>query len=787
MAHPQPHFAEEAGLVQYQSVSNTTCEKTHFKLSHEAHECADSIPNSNLMVCAVQYLEYSHNAGCEDLTMKYNEEHVKRKRLFNEIQEAKVLFVLIEDVFADASPMTGSNSRFVGSNSVNEHRSPSHCCNQSSDTPGTLAKSFGTCSKPTIPSVAPLRRSTSSCSTPTLSLASRPVQSGGATLGPHKPSEALGQPSKALLNTPQLSLTATNLTEMSNNDEVTSQTIGPYSTQPNEVNPNPNSAHTQPSGSMGSLYSLDSGSLNITAHKLDGKNYLQWAQSVKLGICGRGKLGYITGDLPAPLSNDPTYKELDLYLDTTPLCANCTIIQQQQLEKERVFEFLTGLNSNLGEVRGCLVGRAPFPETEEAFYEDLSSGRMIGSARIRNELYLFERQHPVNEFSSLLCLGSSFVSNSCSNIQTFPPEQGNPTISSENPPTSPKNTEPEGHPQDQNVQKEIRVYSRRERNKQVMNPQHSQMPNPVMEPLPSKDPGILPSNKELDLDIPIALKKGTRSCTQYPISKFISYSKLSSPFKAFTSNLPNVVIPRNIEEALDSPQWKAAVLEEIRAPKHNGMWKLVELPPDKKVIGCKWVFTIKFNANGSIERYKARLVSKGFTQTYGIDYTETFALVAKLNTIKNLLSLDVNMDWELHQLDVKNTFLNGELEEEVYMSQPPGFEESLKITTVCKLKSLYGLKQSPRAWFNRFLKVVKWLGYIQGQTDHTLFVKHLGSGKIAVLIVYVDDIIITGNHIEEINSIKEMLGKEFEVKDLGALKYFLGMEFARSKKGISVS
>ena len=309
-----------------------------------------------------------------------------------------------------------------------------------------------------------------------------------------------------------------------------------------------------------------------------------------------------------------------------------------------------------------------------------------------------------------------------------------------------------------------------------------------MEPLPSKDPGIFPSNNQSDLNIPIALRKGIRSCTHHPISKFISYSKLSSPFRAFTSSLSDVVIPRNIEEALDSPQWKAAVFEEIRALKKNETWKLVELPPDTKVVGCKWVFTVKYNASGSIERYKARLVAKGFTQTYGIDYTETFAPVAKLNTIRVLLSVAVNLDWELHQLDVKNAFLNGDLEEEVYMSQPPGFEEPLKTNTVCKLnKSLYGLKQSPRAWFNRFLKVVKGFGYSQGQTDHTLFVKHSEIGKMAVLIVYVDDIIITGNHIEEINSMKRMLAKEFEVKDLGTLKYFLGMEFARSKKGISVS
>ena len=122
------------------------------------------------------------------------------------------------------------------------------------------------------------------------------------------------------------------------------------------------------------------------------------------------------------------------------------------------------------------------------------------------------------------------------------------------------------------------------------------------------------------------------------------------------------------------------------------------------------------------------------------------------------------------------------------MCQPPGFEEELESQTVCKLnKSLYGLKQSPRAWFDRFSKVIKKFGYIQGQADHTLFVKDSGQEKITILIVYVDDIIVTGNDSKEVEKIKQMMAKEFEVKDLGALRYFLGMEFARSKKGISVS
>ena len=212
------------------------------------------------------------------------------------------------------------------------------------------------------------------------------------------------------------------------------------------------------------------------------------------------------------------------------------------------------------------------------------------------------------------------------------------------------------------------------------------------------------------------------------------------------------------------------------------------MPAGKKTVGCKWVFIIKFKVEGKIERYKARLVAKGYTQTYGLDYQETFAPAAKMNTIRTLLSLAAEYDWFLNQLDVKNAFLHGNLEEEVFMDAPPGFENAIGAGKVCKLKkSLYGLKQSPRTWFEKFTKSIRSKGLHQSQGDHTLFFKHGDNGKIAALVVYVDDIILMENDENEATRLKEELNKEFEIKDLGNLKYFLGIEVARSRKGILIS
>lgn len=197
---------------------------------------------------------------------------------------------------------------------------------------------------------------------------------------------------------------------------------------------------------------------------------------------------------------------------------------------------------------------------------------------------------------------------------------------------------------------------------------------------------------------------------------------------------------------------------------------------------------MKSKANESIDRFKAWLVAKSYTQSYGIDYHETFAPVAKLNTVRVLLSLATNLDWSLHQLDVKNVFLNGDLKEELYMEILQGLEDYTNVNKVCKLKKfLYGLKRSPRAWFNRFTKALRRLGYAKCQVDHTLFIKHLTHEKASILIVYVDDIVITSDDEGETQRLKQYLAKGFEIKDLGSLQYFLGMEMAWSRRGISVS
>ncbi|RVW94271.1 Retrovirus-related Pol polyprotein from transposon TNT 1-94 [Vitis vinifera] len=244
--------------------------------------------------------------------------------------------------------------------------------------------------------------------------------------------------------------------------------------------------------------------------------------------------------------------------------------------------------------------------------------------------------------------------------------------------------------------------------------------------------------------------------------------------------------PTSYAEAASHSHWQEAMQSELAALEANHTWSLTSLPPGKKPIGCRWVYKIKRHSDGTIERFKARLVAKGYTQLEGIDYHDTFSPTAKMITVRCLLALAAAQNWSLHQLDVNNAFLHGDLHEEIYMSPPPGLRRQGE-NLVCHLhKSLYGLKQASRQWFAKFSTAIQAAGFVQSKADYSLFTCRKGKSFTALLI-YVDDILITGNDVNAIVALKQFLHSHFRIKDLGDLKYFLGIEVSRSKKGISIS
>ena len=256
------------------------------------------------------------------------------------------------------------------------------------------------------------------------------------------------------------------------------------------------------------------------------------------------------------------------------------------------------------------------------------------------------------------------------------------------------------------------------------------------------------------------------------------------------ANVATLEDPLNVCEAMrseDASKWEAAMQEEYDSLMANGTWELASLPKGRKSVGCKWVFRTKRDASGDVIRHKARLVAKGFSQVAGVDFLETFAPVAKFNTIRCILALGAALDLEIHQMDVKTAFLNGELEEDIYMSQPQGFEEKDFEHLVCKLKkSLYGLKQSPRAWYQRIDSFFTKEGFTRSEADHSLYIKQT-SEYLLIVLIYVDDLIILASLLEKLAWLKAKLNAEFKMSDLGELMYCLGVEFKRNRKARTIT
>uniref|UniRef100_A0A803PAZ4 Reverse transcriptase Ty1/copia-type domain-containing protein n=1 Tax=Cannabis sativa TaxID=3483 RepID=A0A803PAZ4_CANSA len=247
--------------------------------------------------------------------------------------------------------------------------------------------------------------------------------------------------------------------------------------------------------------------------------------------------------------------------------------------------------------------------------------------------------------------------------------------------------------------------------------------------------------------------------------------------------------PHTVEEALLHEGWNCLMQDEMTALRRNRTWTLVPRSSlrSPNIVGCKWVHKIKYNADGSLQRLKSRLVAKGFHQRSGVDFVETFSPVIKASTVQVVLTIAVTYNWEIRQLDVNNAFLNGILEEDVFMMQPSGFEDTGKPDYVCKLnKSIYGLRQAPRLWYDQLRRTLVEWNFENSKADSSLFLKKT-SKYVIIVLIYVDDIIVTGSSSGEIEKFVVKLNKIFSLKDLGQLHYFLGIEVFRNETGLYLS
>uniref|UniRef100_A0A251T6N3 Putative zinc finger, CCHC-type n=1 Tax=Helianthus annuus TaxID=4232 RepID=A0A251T6N3_HELAN len=245
--------------------------------------------------------------------------------------------------------------------------------------------------------------------------------------------------------------------------------------------------------------------------------------------------------------------------------------------------------------------------------------------------------------------------------------------------------------------------------------------------------------------------------------------------------------PTTYEEASKDGKWIDAMNKEMESIYKNETWDLVDPPKNQKPIGVKWIYKTKYDEKGNVDKYKARLVVKGYKQKFGIDYQEVFAPVIRFETVRLVLALAAQNDWYLHQMDVKTAFLNGKLKEQVFIDQPQGYIKPGEETKVCHLKrALYGLKQAPRAWYSRIDTYFIHHNFRKCTYEHTLYIKSTKEGKL-VICLYVDDLIIASNSMKLISEFKDEMKKEFEMTDMGKLHYFLGMEVSYEDGNIILS
>lgn len=268
-----------------------------------------------------------------------------------------------------------------------------------------------------------------------------------------------------------------------------------------------------------------------------------------------------------------------------------------------------------------------------------------------------------------------------------------------------------------------------------------------------------------------------------PPERYTDSAHYSLTAENFVHNDPVTVADARRRD--DWKNWKEAIDMEYNSLIKNGTWILCDLPPGRKPVSCKWTFKLKRKANGEVDKYKARLVARGFTQEKGFDYSETYLPTAKLTTFRVLMSVANHFGLYIGQMDVNSAFLNGELKEEIYMDQPDGFVKDK--TKVCKLiKSLYGLKQASRVWYQRFDEFITRGGFRRCEADHCLYTK-FEDGNIQYILIFVDDMIIISNDMDIITSTKRTFAKEFEMTDIDKVESYLGIHIQQNKEDETIS
>ena len=248
-----------------------------------------------------------------------------------------------------------------------------------------------------------------------------------------------------------------------------------------------------------------------------------------------------------------------------------------------------------------------------------------------------------------------------------------------------------------------------------------------------------------------------------------------------------IIEPENYQEAFGDKAWQEAMKEELEMIEKNNTWELVERSIDKPVIGVKWVYKTKLHLDGTVQKHKAHLVAKGYAQKSRIDYNETCAPVARLDTIRTLIALAAQKGCKLFQLDVKSAFLNGVLKEEVYVEQPKGFKVKNIGHKVYKLrKALYGLKQAPRAWYSEIDAHLSMCKFKRSTSEATLYTRSDLEGNLIIVSIYVDDIVYTGSSERLLGEFKREMMQRYEMSDLGLLRHFLGMGILQTDQGVFI-